>query len=71
MGEHRKGYVIAAFNFTDMPEVERDDTMEYAIRQYIVFINASYGGPDYMKDRKWRMNGMLPKKVLMITKNAL
>ena len=27
MGEHRKGYVIAAFNFTDMLEVERDDSM--------------------------------------------
>ena len=28
MGEHRKGYVIAAFNFTDMLEVERDDSMD-------------------------------------------
>ena len=27
MGEVRKGYVIAAFNFTDMLEVERDDSM--------------------------------------------
>ena len=27
MDEHRKGYVIAAFNFTDMLEVERDDSM--------------------------------------------
>lgn len=27
MGEHRKGYVIAAFYFTDMLEVERDDSM--------------------------------------------
>lgn len=27
MGEHRKGYVIAAFDFTDMLEVERDDSM--------------------------------------------
>ena len=27
MGEHRKGYVIAAFNLTDMLEVERDDSM--------------------------------------------
>ena len=28
MGEHRKGYVIAAFDFTDMLEVERDDSMD-------------------------------------------
>ena len=27
MCEHRKGYVIAAFNFTNMLEVERDDSM--------------------------------------------
>ena len=27
MDEHRKGYVIAAFNITDMLEVERDDSM--------------------------------------------
>ena len=27
MGEHRKGYVIAAFDFTNMLEVERDDSM--------------------------------------------
>ncbi len=27
MCEVRKGYVIAAFNFTDMLEVERDDSM--------------------------------------------
>ena len=27
MGEHRKGYVIAAFNLTDMLDVERDDSM--------------------------------------------
>ena len=27
MGEVRKGYVIAAFNFTNMLEVERDDSM--------------------------------------------
>ena len=25
--EQKKGYVIAAFNFTDMLEVERDDSM--------------------------------------------
>ena len=28
MCEVRKGYVIAAFNFTDMLEVERDDSMD-------------------------------------------
>ena len=28
MGEQRKGYVIAAFDFTDMLEVERDDSMD-------------------------------------------
>ena len=27
MCKHRKGYVIAAFDFTDMLEVERDDSM--------------------------------------------
>ena len=27
MGEHRKGYAIAAFDFTYMLEVERDDSM--------------------------------------------
>ena len=28
MCKHRKGYVIAAFDFTDMLEVERDDSMD-------------------------------------------